>query len=80
MKNDDGVTASGSKAVKRAWERYFECLMNEKTEGQAVVLSMGIGVGRGLWCVQGEVRKEEVRKAIERLKVGKAAGIDGITA
>ena len=32
---------------------------------------MGMGAGKGPWCVQGEVK---------RLKVRKAPGIDGITA
>ncbi len=42
MKREDGVTASGHKVMKGAWKRHFEHLMNERTEGQAVVMCMGV--------------------------------------
>ncbi|MCP5003018.1 MAG: hypothetical protein GY941_03575 [Planctomycetes bacterium] len=80
MKGEDGVSVSGSEAVKGVWKRHFERLMNERSEGQAVVTCWGMGAGRGPWEVQGEIRKDEVKGAIERLKVGKAPGIDGMTA
>ncbi len=53
--------------------------MNNDTEGEAVVRSMGIEAGRGWPLIQREIGRAEAEKAIARLKCGKAAGMDGVT-
>ncbi len=54
--------------------------MNNEAEGEAVVTSMGNEAGRGRVPMQREIYRLEIEKAIARLKCGKAAGMDGITA
>ncbi len=41
---------------------------------------MGIEPGRGRIPIQRKISRAEVEKAIARLKCGKAAGMDGMTA
>ena len=43
---EDGVLMSSREEAKEVWKRHFECLMNTKTEGEAIVSSMGIEAGR----------------------------------
>ncbi len=45
-----------------------------------MVTSMGTVAGRGRIPMQREISRLEIQKAIARLKCGKAAGMDGITA
>ena len=80
MKREDGALVGSREEVKGVWTRHFERLMNAKTEGEAVICSMGMEAGRGRVPEQRELSRGEVEKAINRLKGGKAAGIDGITA
>ncbi len=54
--------------------------MNNDTAGKSVVTTMGVEAGRGWLPLQREIGRAEVEKAIARLKCGKAAGMDGITA
>ncbi len=80
MRGEEGEHVGGESKLKRIWKGYFEELINNKTEGEAVVTSMGIEAGRGWVPIQREIGRVEVEKAIARLKCGKAAGMDGITA
>ncbi|KAK3889840.1 hypothetical protein Pcinc_006166 [Petrolisthes cinctipes] len=78
IKREDGVTVSGSEEVKEVWKRHFDSLINGGTGG--VVTCMGMEAGGRRQDVQGELGREGVRKAIGKLKMGKAPGVDGITA
>ncbi|KAK3519500.1 hypothetical protein QTP70_032799, partial [Hemibagrus guttatus] len=60
-------------SVQRRWKEYFEELMNEENEREKR--------GEGLNSVEQKVdkiRKDEVRKALKRMKSGKAVGPDDI--
>ncbi len=49
-----------------------------RQKGEAVMTSLGIEAGRGRVPMQ--IDRLEIEKATARLKCGKAAGMDGITA
>ncbi len=82
---DGGVRTRGEdgelvkSGIELKGKGYFEQLINE-AEGEAVVTCMGIEAGRGRAPMQREIGRLEVQNAIERLKGGNAAGMDGITA
>ncbi len=80
MRGENGELARGESKLKGIWKGYFEQLMNNKAEGEAVVTRMGIEAGRGRVPIHREIGRVEVEKVIARLKCGKAAGMDGITA
>ncbi len=54
--------------------------MNNEAKGEMVVTSMGIEAGRGQVPMQREIDRLEVERTVARLKCGKVAGVDGITA
>ena len=80
VKDVDGEMLREKEAVKGRWMKYFENLMNVKSEGEAIVTCMGVMGGGGRGHEQEQIKREEVAKAIGNLKNGKAAGVDGITA
>ncbi len=47
MRGENGELVPGESELKGIWKGYFEQLMNNDTEGEAVVRSMGIEAGRG---------------------------------
>ncbi len=53
--------------------------MNESLEGRAEVTAVGMLI-RGEPHTQGRVEQSEVMEAIRKLKLGKAPGLDGMTA
>ena len=80
VKDEDGRILKEKEAVKERWKEYFEDLMNVKNKDEAIVICMGItGRGGAMWD-QEQISRGEVVKAINSLKMGKAAGVDGITA
>ncbi len=80
VRGEDGELVGDESGLNQIWKDYFEELINNEAEGEAVVTSMGIEAGRGRVPMQRETDRLEIEKAIARLKCGKAAGIDGITA
>ncbi|KAK3526392.1 hypothetical protein QTP70_025421, partial [Hemibagrus guttatus] len=73
IKNRDGRVLTSEESVQRRWKEYFEELMNEKNEREKRV--------EGVNSVEQKVdkiRKDEVRKALKRMKSGKAVGPDDI--
>ncbi|MCJ8739626.1 hypothetical protein PDJAM_G00049200 [Pangasius djambal] len=73
IKDRDGRVLTSEESVQRRWKEYFEELMNEENErGKRVeeVTSVEQKVDK--------IRKDEVRKALKRMKSGKAVGPDDI--
>ncbi|KAK3534130.1 hypothetical protein QTP86_002258 [Hemibagrus guttatus] len=73
IKDRDGRVLTSEESVHRRWKEYFEELMNEENERERRV--------EGVNSVEQKVdkiRKDEVRKALKRIKSGKAVGPDDI--
>ncbi|KAK3506055.1 hypothetical protein QTP70_021852 [Hemibagrus guttatus] len=73
FKDRDGRVLTSEESVQRRWKEYFEELMNEENEREKRV--------EGVNSVEQKVdkiRKDEVRKALKRMKSGKAVGPDDI--
>ncbi|KAK3536843.1 hypothetical protein QTP86_027043 [Hemibagrus guttatus] len=73
IKDRDGRVLTSEESVHRRWKEYFEELMNEENEREKRV--------EGVNSVEQKVdkiRKDEVRKALKRMKSGKAVGPDDI--
>ena len=80
VKDDNGRLLTGNEARKR-WAEYFESLLNVEDDREADVGA----IGNAELPVFGdenerEITKEEVERALEETKVGKAAGMDGVRA
>ncbi|KAK3513451.1 hypothetical protein QTP70_015450, partial [Hemibagrus guttatus] len=75
IKDRDGRVLTSEESVQRRWKEYFEELMNEENErGKKRV--------EGVNSVEQEVdkiKKDDVRKALKRMKSGNAVGPDNIT-
>ncbi len=67
-------------AVQNKWRKYHEqLLLNFDDERVVKVTGVRVyGIDEN-WRIQIEVNLEDVRKAVEKLKKGKALGVDGIT-
>ncbi|KAK3525841.1 hypothetical protein QTP70_010897 [Hemibagrus guttatus] len=73
IKDRDGRVLTSEESVQRRWKEYFEELMNEENEREKRI--------EGVNSVEQKVdkiRKDEVRKALKRMKSGKAVGPDDI--
>ncbi|KAK3523754.1 hypothetical protein QTP70_009236 [Hemibagrus guttatus] len=73
IKDRDERVLTSEESVQRRWKEYFEELMNEENERAKRV--------EGVNSVEQKVdkiRKDEVRKALKRMKSGKAVGPDNI--
>ncbi|KAK3548241.1 hypothetical protein QTP70_005820 [Hemibagrus guttatus] len=73
IKDRDGRVHTSEESVQRRWKEYFEELMNEENEREKRV--------EGVNSVEQKVNKirmDEVRKALKRMKSGKAVGPDDI--
>ncbi|KAK3543039.1 hypothetical protein QTP70_008749 [Hemibagrus guttatus] len=73
IKNRDGRVLTSEESAQRRWKEYFEELMNEENEREKRV--------EGVNSVEQKVdkiRRDEVRKALKRMKSGKAVGPDEI--
>ncbi|KAK3551495.1 hypothetical protein QTP70_017380, partial [Hemibagrus guttatus] len=73
IKDRDGRVLTSEESVQRRWKEYFEELMNEENEREKRV--------EGVNSVEqkvNKIRKDEVRKALKRMKSGRAVGPDDI--
>ncbi|KAK3506481.1 hypothetical protein QTP70_001796, partial [Hemibagrus guttatus] len=73
IKDRDGRVLTSEESVQRRWKEYFDEMMKEENEREKRV--------EGVNSVEQKVdkiRKDEVRKALKRMKSGKAVGPDDI--
>ena len=54
--------------------------MNRKTERKPIVSGIGVKVRGKCVCVQKGIYRSELKKAMDKIRCDKAAGMDGITA
>ncbi|KAK3556890.1 hypothetical protein QTP70_022395 [Hemibagrus guttatus] len=73
IKDRDGRVLTSEESVQRRWKEYFEELMNEENERE----KRAEGVNSVEQKVD-KIRKDEVRKALKRMKSGKAVDPDDI--
>ncbi|KAK3516441.1 hypothetical protein QTP70_013289 [Hemibagrus guttatus] len=73
IKDRDGRVLTSEESVQRRWKEYFEELMNEENEREKRVE----GVNSVKQKVD-KIRKDGVKKALKRMKSGKAVGPDDV--
>ncbi|KAK3531995.1 hypothetical protein QTP86_002262 [Hemibagrus guttatus] len=73
IKDRDGRVLTSEESVQRRWKEYFEELMNEENEREKRVERVN-----SVEQKVDKIRKDEVRKALKRMKSGKAIGPDDI--
>ncbi|KAK3555713.1 hypothetical protein QTP86_029004, partial [Hemibagrus guttatus] len=71
IKDRDGRVLTSKESVQRRWKEYFEELMNEENEREKRVEEVN-----SVEQKVDKIRKDEVRKALKRMKSGKAVGPD----
>uniref|UniRef100_A0A8C8DHP6 ribonuclease H n=1 Tax=Oryzias sinensis TaxID=183150 RepID=A0A8C8DHP6_9TELE len=79
VKTEDGRMLNEGNAVRKRWAEYFERLLNVEEDRDAVI---GMDGRESRLNVLEELNEalitgEEVEQAVGKLKVGKAAGVDG---
>ncbi|KAK3566678.1 hypothetical protein QTP86_003161 [Hemibagrus guttatus] len=73
IKDIDGRVLTSEESVQRRWKEYFEELMNEGNEREKRVEEVN-----SVEQKVDKIRKDEVRKALKRMKSGKAVGPDDL--
>lgn len=73
IKNADGNVLTSEESVLRRWKEYFEELMNIENGRESRMEELEVANQE----VQ-EISRKEVKKAMKRMKGGKAVGPDGI--
>ena len=80
IRDRDGRVLENDKSVLGRWREYFSTLMNPLVDKEAKVSCWGMVQGRGKIKEQKGISKKEIRRAVTKLKLGKAAGVDGVRA
>lgn len=73
IKDRHGNVLTCAKSVIGRWKEYFEELMNKKNERACRVEEVTVVDQEAA-----EIRKDEVKKALKKMKTGKAVGPDDI--
>ena len=79
VKDSEGNVMTEPTGVKRRWSEYFEQLLNVDDGRRAELTEVRVGGGNETVNIDMDVRVDDVRKAVKKLKKGKSPGVDGIT-
>ena len=80
VKDRNGRVLRRGGEVRVRWREHFQEVMGGGSNERVTITSFGMG-GQGRRATrQGPIRKREVRRAISKLKMGKAPGVDGVSA
>ena len=79
VKGKDGELRSDDREVRDRWKEYFEELLNVKDERSVDVSGLGVEIVQSEEREEREISLSEVKKALMKVKMGKAAGVDGVT-
>ena len=74
IKDKNGRILSKEESIRARWKEYFEKLLNE--ENPRII----IGDGNPHQRIVQDINREEVKRALDKMKKGKAVGPDGIPA
>ena len=82
IRKENGQMTEGEEQEKGRWAQYFESLLNNPGEREAVITSASFGrtETRDESVRDRTIGIEEVERALDRMKTGKAPGLDGIAA
>ncbi|KAK3574085.1 hypothetical protein QTP86_002865 [Hemibagrus guttatus] len=78
IKDSDGRVLTSEESVQWRWKEYFEELMNEENKREKRVEGVNSFWWNRVEQKVDKIRKDEVRKALKRMKSGKAVGPDDI--
>ena len=80
IKDERGMMMNDKEQVCQRWKEYYDQLLNVRNERESIVSCMGMNSvhGTGRPVEEREIIREEVCRALKKLKTGKAPGIDGI--
>ena len=81
VKDENGQLLVEGGAVRKRWAEYFKRLLNVEDDREAKIVAVG-GVRMPMMGEENgkEITREEVLKAVNGTKAGKAPGLDGCTA
>ena len=80
IRDKDGSVLENEKEVLGRWKEYFSNLMNPREDREAKISCWGMVQGGGRIKEQKGITKKEIRRAVGKLKLGKAPGSDGVRA
>ena len=82
VKGKNGELRMDEREVRSRWKKYFEDLLNVEDDRRVVLCELGLEV-QGYewdgWEREGKISLKEVEKAVGKVKMRKAARVDGVT-
>ena len=85
IKGDDGTLLDNTQSVLKRWKQHFDTLLNDSDSNEVFLNKskneFNTEDDTNIYEFMNEsIRREEIENALARMKVGKSAGMDGISA